>query len=65
MGRGVLVQGEGSGQLVGDGVWSSEKVFLDASVHAMEDVVAGGDDATGIWREWKLWRRTRKPSPLS
>ena len=40
--------GGGSDQVVDDGVLSCEEVFLDGDVGAMEDMVAGGEDAIGI-----------------
>lgn len=61
MGRAVLVRCGGIGQLLGDGVCSCEKIYLDGDVGATEDMMAEGDDAIGILREWKLWRRIRKP----
>jgi len=59
-----LARDESSSQLADDVVLSSEGAFLDGDGGATEDMVAGGDDAIGIWREWKLRRQLRKPSRL-
>jgi len=59
-----LARDESSSQLADDVVLSSEGAFLHGDGGATEDMVAGGDDAIGIWREWKLRRQLRKPSRL-
>lgn len=59
-----LARDESSSQLADDVVLSCEGAFLDGDVGATEDMVAEGDDAIGIWSEWKLRRQLRRPSRL-